>query len=330
MKDINSWGVLLKEEASYNAGATLAAADDGLLVQEEPLVTPAYVYDGQRRNNGRGPMNVGQPRVGKSARSGDVPIVHEGHGAGAAYAAAVTPSFHLLARLAGLAATLDSSSGSESYTYALGTGISGAGEFYTRSEIRALQGLYAVDLTISAQGPEPPVWEVPLRGLMPSLPDDSAVPSITYPDVEPPIAENLQLALGSFATAIVREFTFKLNREDPSARVDQNAAAGHGGFAMGGCRPTLEVLIEADSLVGTPFHSASGIDPYSLEELATAIAISLQIGGTQYNQYSISADQAQLISAPDDLDNVTGLWRLTWELNPSAPGLKDNFSIVAD
>lgn len=329
MKSTNEWGVLLKEEASYNAGGSVDAAADGFLVLEDPVVQIGYLHEGQRRNE-RGPMNVGMKRVRKSGRSGEATLVHEGAGAGEAYSATARPTFHRLLRILGFSATLDATVDAEAYTYALGSGVSALAEIYTREEMTALQAIYGRDLTISADGPVVPSWEVPIVGLMPALPTDAAVPSITYPSVEPPKAENIQLEIGDFASAVVREFTFRLNGET-APRADQNAANGHAGFARGARRPTLEMLIESDSLVGTPFHTAAGLNPYELQDAATALGISLVVGEVKYERWKLIAPAAQLGDPIEvDADGPTALWRLSWELNPTTPAAKDNLTIVAD
>lgn len=327
-KDRNEWGVLLDVEGAYNGGATLTAADDGFLVQDEPWAPPRYVHHGERRGD-RGPMNVGQKRVKKSGRFSDPTLVHEAAGAGVAYSASDRPSPHVGLRIAGFDATIDATAGSEKYDYTFGTGTSGAAELYAREEKLALQGIYADLAIILGEDDLVPVWELPLQGLLTSLPSEASVPSITYPGVEPPVAESIQLKFGNFASAVVRSFEFRLNREI-SPRIDKNQA-GHAGFTPGARRPTLVAVIEAASLTGSPYHDAGGIDPYQLSELASDIALSLQVGSTQYKRWKLTAPAAQLVEdiEPED-DGANALWRLNWELNPTAAGAKDNVTATFD
>ncbi len=325
-KTLNEWGVLIKEEASYGAGGTLSPATDGVLVLEQPTVTYSYIHDGQRRGE-RGPMNLGIRRAKKLGRAGQVTLVHEAAGAGAAYSASQRPSAHTLLRICGFDAQLTTTSGQEKYTYTPGTGTSGVLEVYTRGQKYLLKGAYG-DLVIAADGPGIPSWEVAVQALA-DLPTDAAVPAITYPTVQPPVAEQITLQLGTFAAAVVRSFRLELQRElSPRANIN---AAGHAGFTPGARRPRLQVVIEAASLVASPYHSASGIDPYQLTELASAISVSLQVGSTQYNRWRISAPNAQLAEPVEEAeDGATATWTLTWDLLPSTPAAKDGVSIVFD
>jgi hypothetical protein len=83
--------------------------------------------------------------------------------------------------------------------------------------------------------------------------------------------------------AIVRKWQIKAGREI-APRMNQNAG-GHAGFSIGRRTPQLEVTYETPSLVGSPFHSSAGIDPYQLFDLATPLAFSLQVGSVQYNRH---------------------------------------------
>lgn len=326
-KLINEWGVLVDVESVYGDGGTLTAADDGVLVLEQPVVSPEYAHDGARRGE-RGPMALGIKRVGKSGLTGAVSLVTEPAGAGAAYAAAVFPNIHKLLLLAGLDDTLDVTGSAESYTYIPGAGDSGGLEIYTREQKYILAGAYT-DLVIAAAGPEIPVAEFAVQGLL-TKPTDSAVPAITYPSVDPPKAEAMVVDIGDFLAAVVRSFTFSLNRSI-SPRMNQNAAGGHAGFVYGFGVPTLELEIEATDLQTTPFHKVAGLDPYVLAENATPLDLTLTVGSTQYNQYTIDANQAQLNAPIDDgEDGAAAIWTLSFDLLPSTPALKDNFSIVFD
>ena len=278
-------------------------------------------------------MGMGMKNVKKSGRFGTLTLVHEAAGAGAAYSASQKPSLHTLLKIAGFDATLVTTEGAETYTYTPGSvtptepiGPGGVGEFYARQQKAKLSGILA-DLNISSDGPDIPVWEFPLSG-MAELPTEASVPEITYPVILPPKAESITLTLGSFATAICRRFSLSLGRE-LSARADQNST-GHKGFRAGRINPVLEVEIEANSFVTTPFHSADGIDPYNLAELATAVALSLVVGSVKYNKWKISAPAAQLEPVDEGEDGPSALWTLRWSLKPSTPGLKDNLSILFD
>jgi len=329
LKLLNEWGVLLDIETVYADGGTPAAATDGQLCLERPEVDLDYLHMGERRGE-TGPHGVGIKRVGKSGLFGSFTAVVEGIGFGAAYSATDQPSIHRLLEIAGFDGTVNGGAGSEDWTYVLGDGESGGFEVYVREQKYVLKGCYA-DLVINADGLGVPSWEFAIQGIA-EIPTEAAVPTITWAAPwtnDPPVAVNIDLNLGSFASAVCRSFALNLNRS-LSPRLDQNSSV-HGGLSPGTRFPTLEVVIEADTFVADPFHAAGGIDPYNLTEVATAVALSLDIGATQYYKWTIEADDAQLAAPIEEgEDGATALWTLLWELKPSALGLQDNLSIIFD
>jgi len=325
-KVLTEWGVMVEAEAAYGDGATMVAGEDGLLALERPDVDYDWLHDGQRRGES-GPMSHGIKRVGKSGLFGNVPIVCEAHGAGEAYSASKVPNIHDILVACGFTGTVDTTPGSEKYTYVPGAGVSAGIEVYNLEHKYILKGCYG-DLSISSDAPDVPAWEFAMQGLL-TQPSEAAVPSITYPTVVPPKAVGISFTLGNYTGGIVRGFDLSLNHEI-SSRVDQNVAAGHGGFTLGGCRPTLNLTVEADAFTGDPYHGADAINPYQLAELATALALSFQIGSTQYNKWKLEASAAQIVDVEETDDGPSGLWVLTIELNPTTSGGKDNLTLTFD
>lgn len=326
-KTLDKWGVLVKEEASYGAGSSPAAATDGVLVMEQPTVVPLFAHEGERRGT-RGPMNQGIAGVGKTGLHCNPSLIMEAAGFGAAYTASNLPNIHDLMLAAGLAADIVVTGGSETVTYAPGTPTSAGAEIYTREQKYILSGIYS-DLAIDADGPEVPVWTFPLWGLL-AQPTESAVPAITsYNVIVPPKSVNITLEIGLYTAGIVRSWGFALNRSI-SPRLDAAATDGHAGFHLGGIDPVLTVSIEADDFVASPFHAASALNPYQLAAAATGLDIELVIGATQYNKWTINANQAQLQTPEEGEDEGAAMWDLTFKLPPSAPHLLDNFDILFD
>lgn len=316
-KNRNQWALLAKLEGSYGGGGVLAAASDGILVTEPPMVDLDYAHDGTR--NGSWPGGNAK-RVAKSGRYGTLPVATEFTGAGSAYSASAVPNIHALLRALGYSATLDATAAAEKYTYAPGTPGSLVLDAYAAGEKRTLKGVYGQSLAIAADGPVVPAVSAELMGFCDALPADASVPAVTYPNVQPPKATNITLSINAVTSLVVRSFNFSV--EQPlTARLDENSG-GHKGFAYGNQVARLEAVVEAVAL--------STLNPYNLADAQTAFATSLQIGSTQYNRLKLAASQAQLSEVEDQDDGPVALWSLVLELQASAPGLLDTHTLTAD
>ena len=326
-KSLDQWGVLMKAEASYGAGVTVAAGTDGFLVMEQPDVGLLFAHEGTRRGT-RGPMNQGIARVAKSGLHCNPTLIHEAAGFGAAYSASDLPSCHIPLVAAGLAATVVVTGGSETVTYAPGTAVSLGCEIYTREQMYDITHGYC-DMSIEADGPDVPVWLFPLWGVL-AQPTEVAVPSITsYNVIVPPKSTGVTLNIGDYTAGVVRSWGFALNRQI-TPRLDSNAADGHAGFHLGGIDPILTVVIEAEVFQASPFHAAAALNPYQLAAAATGLAVSLTLGSVQYNKWTLAAAQAQMEVITDDADNDVATWELAFKCVPSAPHLLDGFSLLFD
>jgi hypothetical protein len=330
----HNFGLLAKVESVYGTDPTPVVGTDGVLVVAEPLIQLAYLYDGQRV--GKNPGSLGRMKpAGKAGREGTVTLTTEAFGSTSAYSASNVPSIHTLMRGCGMSATVDATGGSESVTYAP---VNSAWESltlwaYARGQLGKLNGAYG-NLTITADGPGVPVWEFEYQG-MGVVPTDVTLPAITYDntDVIPPRAQDISLLIGDYASAVVRSFNFQTQVQRGN-RVDLNAAAGHGGFALGYREPQLEVVIEADTLTtSTPWHAAATLNPYQLLEAASELAtVSLTVGATQYNKYTLTLNDVYAIEGPEEQEDEpnNALWRIVFAPHPSTFTAADDFEIVFD
>lgn len=327
-------GMLLKLEASYAAGGSVAAGSDGFLLAEPAVPTLEYLHDGA---HAAPPAITGfQRRVAPSGEQFSVPVKHEAKGPGAAYSASVLPTPHIPLRIAGFDAAVDTTGGAEKVTYTPTPGAVGFGsalaEFYARQQKWPGTAIYATLDRITAEGPVVPMWEFTLHGL-PGAIADATVPSITYPalTIDPPKATNIGFTLGNFASnAIVKRFELVMDGPTPTPRANQNASSGHAGFARGGRRqPILTVCVEATALQSTPYHHANGLDPYNLFKAATELDCSLTVGGTQYNKFKIQPGKVQLAGPPEE-DEVDGVacWVLRLQCNPTSINNNNDVSII--
>lgn len=336
-KRVTILGLLAKPEVTYGTPITLAGASDGILLQytDRNVGAPAtieYAYDGSL-----GP-SVGSGaqmrRVSPSGRAFKADLPFRMKGAGVAYSASVTPPHHSLLKAAGFDAVGTFTAGTEKWVYTPtpeGSAYTSLScEMYGRGEKWAASGVIG-DLSMDFSDQQPPVWTFGARGIA-SLPVDASVPAITYPALSllPPLASGVTVTIGSFLTATVLSGSFAFGRGVDNARVPISGAASHLGFVPSGRNPIFKTTIEATAFVGTPFHTSSGLDPYSLREAATAIAFALQFGSVQYNKFKLETTAAQLIDVvPNNNGPVAGV-ELSWLLSASTAVANDDLTITFD
>jgi hypothetical protein len=330
------WGAMAKVEAAYGTPETLSAATDGVDLIEEPEVDPQYVHDGAR--HGKSPASHGgRKRVGRMARFAEPTLRMEPAGAGAAYAAGVTPNVHTFLRAAGLAGAVDTTPASEKWTYtphAVGAEESITLELYSRGEKHPLAGVY-MDLTIDMDVPGIPIFEFGAHGLYSALPTDVAFPSITYPTVEPPKAEgvNFEVTIGvdTFTAGKIKKLMVPWNRNIAPRALD-NVTGLHGGFNVGAERIIeCEAIIEAEALtVASPYLATAGLNIFELMERASVMALAFQCGSVQYKRFSFAAATAQMIAAPRQLEGSAAMWAVKFHCLPSTLTTNDEMSLVFD
>jgi hypothetical protein len=329
-KLITIFGCTGKLESSYNAGGTPSTSTDGILLEELPKLALSYANDGMRPPP---PATSGaQRRVTPSARIASVPLTVAAKGGVSAYSGSVSPNISALLQMAGFAATLTVTGGSESVVYKPAAGAtgfsSGVLNLYARQQLYRLTGVYA-DLEIDADGPVVPQWKFGLQGLAGAI-DDNSVPSITYQNlgVDPPKATNIGFTLGNLTGAVVRKFGYKHNRQ-LGPRLNINAG-GHAGFSPGSRSPTLVVTVETAAFATTPFTGVSTIDPWRLRDAGTELACSLQVGSVQYNRWKLATSKAQVVDVQENEDGPTSLTDLTLQFNPSDLTQSDDVQITFD
>ncbi len=330
------YGLLGKSEASYGAGGSLSTSTDGLWIVEPVRAALAYLISGQRP---MGPGTGGElPDVAARGETLSFTPRVRGRGAGAAYSSSVKArDLHVYLKAAGWADALDTATpGAEKVTYkpssARADWASAVFGAYTDEALLGLLGWYnGVEFEIGDDG----FWTFgfPGQGLVSALWSDAAVPSISYqnPTTPPIICESMAMAIGSYANVPFRRLRYRDGRVVTFGRTNFSVAGAHGGGSLGKYGPTLEVLIEQTALVGTPYHSTSGLNVHELLRRKTALAISFAAGtgGTGvYNRLEFAAAQAQLRSAEPDSAEPDALWRLTFGLPVSAPGADDSCTLV--
>ena len=177
------------------------------------------------------------------------------------------------------------------------------------------------DFSYETQGLGVPVWTFDWRGVKVS-PTDVSLPSITYQatSVIPPVASAVVSSINAVMTLTIRKVAFKRNRSNSTARIAQNLSGGHAGFIFGRYSPEWEIEIERPA--------RATFDPEALQAAATSIALSVQFGGTQYNKWTHSTAQGQIISVQPGNDGGLATVTFTVRGHASTPSANDAESIL--
>jgi hypothetical protein len=321
-KLVTVWGLLGKLESAYGGGATMTTTTDGIMLSEEAIASLTHIHSGEHAP-AAGAGGIWAPTA-PSGRAIALPVKCEARGFGTAYSATnLPPDVNVLLRISGHSATVVTTGGSESVTYApitppIVAAASGAFSAYTRGQLWPITGAFA-DMGFDIDG-QFLVFNFDLQGLV-GAPTDVALPAITYSAQQPCRAETVALAIGSWSP-VVRKVSFKKNTVI-SARADKNAA-GHGGFALGRRSPQLTVTVEAPTL--------ATLDPYADQSAGTPRAILFTVGAAAYKRAKFNAPQCYL--TPDGIkegaDGNVATTELTYQCAMSAPGSDNDYTIVFD
>ena len=337
-KLLHVMGLLGKIESTYGTAATPSTTSDGIQMQYKDrnvgaIATIDYSFDGDL-----GPSVGALGQVIQAAPSGrsvkaDIPL--RARGAGTAYSASILPNIHTILKACGFDAAVTTTVSSEKWTYTptgAGAGYSSmTNSLYCRGELWTAVGMLG-SLKFDAPDVSPPLWTAGLMGILNALPSDASVPAITYPNqsVQPPLASSVTFAFGTFTSnAVVRSSSFDLQRE-LSPRVAQSGSGGHLGFVPGDRKPIMKFTLEATALAASPYTSANGFDPYSLRDLGTSLACSLQYGSAQYNRFKVAFPQCQVIAVDPSNDGPTATVDITVKAYNSTAASNDDVSITFD
>ena len=337
-KLINVLGMLAKVQTTPGTSIALTTTDGLQLSFPDRNVgaplTINYAFDGKV---GVSPGNLSDlplSQPGGKSFTGDLPVRFKG--SGAAYSASVKPALaDILLRISGFAATVVTTTGSESYTYAPASPtaaytVASMG-LYARGELWPLKDVVA-NWSYTFDNPGPPTHTFSISGVANGDVTDVTLPSITYPNlsVDPPNANGITMVIGSFTTnSVVYSGSFSLNRTiEP--RVALTSGTGHEGFIGGGYSPEFTVQVEDTAFVGSPFHTSAGLDPIKLREAATKITVSVQFGSTQYNRWKHTFSNAQLYNVQPSANGRVACWDLTFKPSSSTPISVDDMAILFD
>lgn len=326
-KNLSTHAVLVAAETGgYGSGTpALVPNTDGFLVSEPPEVEIGYQNDGSREGRSAGGFGLlGYQEA--SGRKGSLTLPHYFRGPGTTgYAtSAVVSSVHTLLRMLGMVATYSASK----WDYTPGMGVSGVLESYVRAQRYALRGAYCKSLDIEAEGKVTPVWKFGVDGIMPALPTDASpiIPTgIVYPNIAQRSPKAAGLALGFSNGAQlwigprVSRFSLRLEREIVERENQQATGGVHGGFALGALTATLDVVVEAETLVtASPWlNNTREINPYAIYDGGLPHNLTLGVGTVAGSRYSVQGGAAYMTAPPKESANgPVAQWDMSFRFAP--------------
>jgi hypothetical protein len=339
VKTLNAIGLMAKPEVTYGGGGSLSTSTDPVqLAYDSPNGAPcSYTedFDGNLSINPGGPVAIKD--IAPSARVFNAAFPVQFRGANQAYASGQKiRNMHNLILANGWDATLDATGGAEKWTFTVTPGPTGftslVGNFLTAGESWPFTAAFTKSWKCSMVGAKPPIHTFDVLGLLGDPVDASTATSLTYSGNTPPKAESMTVQIGTFILPDVVQVDWDAGRPDPSARLNVTASGTHAGWwpsvQVG---PKLTLTVERTALVGSPFHTSAGLDPYNLRKAMTGIAVSVQLGSTQYNRLKFNFAQAQ-ITAPITLgaNGSIATWQIEFSAYTSTPIANDAVTIVAD
>jgi hypothetical protein len=309
-------GYMAKVEATYGTAETLTAGSDGIFPYlgdglPQPPTALEYLFDGSIGRSVSSLLPLARVAPNGRGRKQDFPVLFKG--AGTTYSGSVKPprEVDLLLQAAGFDGTY-----STKWDYtptAAGTGYKSLTVgTYAQGKAQVMAGALA-DWSFAFDNLGCPVHTFNLQGIG-ALPTTLSLPTITYQytSIVPPVAAGATVTIGTWTAPVVKSGKFALNRSIGNARARITTAGGHLGFVPGMLDPQMTFMVEQTALVASPFHTTGGLDPDNLREAATGITVSIQIGSTSTNRYTVTLNNAQLIQATPQNDDAVAMWELTF------------------
>lgn len=323
-KVLHVLGALVAAETAYATPTTLVAATHGLRLFLGDRAAYASIakrqatYDG---NNGIDTDTLFQRKrtfqAGYQFRIG-LPVRFRG--AAAEYEASNVPPWDAAMQMAGYTPTYAITPNRRVYTPTV-PGItykSGTVGLYTRGELWGGYGCLS-SLSMAFDGMAPALWTFDTVGILDDQPDDVAKPSITYPaaSLSEPVSAGVSLTIGDWPAIMLKSGGFNANRSIDNVANDLTLAAGLLGFVPWGWTPELKTTVAATALVGSPFHTSAGLDPYRMQAAAADVGGSIEFGvaDANGNMVRILSTSMQLMDVTPGNEGPTATWDLTWQLN---------------
>lgn len=222
--------------------------------------------------------------IAPSAKTCAVTIRWRARGFGAAYSASNLPEADPLFQACALSQTVVTTGGSESVTYdVLSTGQKSCTIYIYEDgklhKITAARG----NMSVSAPAGQPAVFTFTMRGIYNAATDTSLVTG-TYSGAtaEPLFKGSSSLSYNSVTSLICRSYELDLGNSI-APRLSANATDGLAGFHVTNRASTARFVVE-DPLVATTDFEADWA-------AATARALYVTVGSTQYNRVKVQCDK---------------------------------------
>lgn len=299
--------VAVKIESTYGSDPTLASGD---VVQCRNVVF--RVSQAQQRDDRYSGLIWPLPDI-PGARSATLSFEMLLRGAAVAYSASVKPEADAVLRACGMAAAGSFGAGTEKWDYtpqsAATMGESVTAALYAENAPHGkLLGCFG-SFRLSLRAGEPAVLAVVLSGMYVEPADVSLITG-TPAAIVPPVFKSAAVTYDS-VTHAVSVVDFDLGNEIqliPSAN-DAQAVAG---FLIADRRPVASMDPHAVTVATYNFHNK--------RDIANQAALSLTVGGTQYNRVLPSAPKAQIVDVGETQRNGLKAYQLGLKLNPSVGG----------
>jgi len=333
----NIYGLLDKNEGTFGTDASPVAATDAFWLMYSGSapgapMTEKLGFDGKIGKNYAGLQ--GLKNAAPSMRSFSLPATIYPRGYGAAYSVTHLPpnGFHAAMLSAGYLATVVTTGGSESVSYAPqgdGTPVSStlymnAGRVIATGNYKLYKGLGGLaNFKLSTSNAAPPLATFDYVGIYSGNPTEVAYTSPTITDSPTvPNSSALTFSYGGTSLSAV-SFDFDSGRDLSTERAPLTAAGAHLGYVPGAWTPILKVQVEEEAI--------STIDPWALRQAASTGALILGINqATQYNRYKITGAQVQLVNVTPNVKGAMGMWDLEFAFKPSTPTGNDSLAVVFD
>lgn len=325
-------GLIAKEQSNIDVFETLSATTDGCDIylgegDPPPPEEIGEVFDG-KSGSGRGAGSLA-PRLSMPPlgffRQGN--YRQRMRGSGTAYTASSFPPNELFRffKACGLDATFSTTPSAQwlltpTPPNTAGTVLS-ASDFrqQDRYDLRNLVATFTMESTPGGAV----IVTFEYRALLDGVPVNAAMPAITItaPNLIPPAAAGITASLGGVTTVNVRSFKLTQNLTLDTSRPILNVSGLHNGWVRGGMAPELELVIER------PLRTL--YNPEQLRRDATSHPVSLQVGATAFNRFTVSLPQAQ-IGAPVQPGNEGAISTasLRYLAHASSPMANDFFSLL--
>lgn len=316
-------GFMVMDQTTWGTAGTLTASTDGAFPYIGDGLPPApfasaYLYDGGRGRSVKSLLNL--PMVGPVGRNAETTFPCFFKGAGSTYSSSsvVLPNEVRMLRFCGFDETFNTDQWDYTLT-AAGMGFKFATYGYYAQGKSFLLRDVVMDWSYSIDGVGIPVHTFALKGVQTATPATLTLPTITYPleSINPPVAKAATMTIGDWVAPVTSKGAFNLGRQFGAPRGRVTETDGHMGVIPTGFQPTMTFTVEQTALVGSPYHSASGLDPDKLREAATAITVSQAIG-TSPNKWSVTMTNAQCSNVTPANDDASGMWDVEYKPSSSS------------